>query len=61
MWLYPLPALLTIAGWIWLFLRTGNAIWWGLVVILIGLVVFLVQSRIRKEWPFAAPRSEATQ
>jgi amino acid transporter len=60
MWLYPLPALLTIAGWIWLFLRTGNAIWWGLVVIFIGLVVFLVQSRVRKEWPFAAPRSEAT-
>ena len=60
MWLYPLPALLTIAGWIWLFLRTGNAIWWGLGVILIGLVVFLVQSRVRKEWPFAAPRSEAT-
>jgi fructoselysine transporter len=60
MWLYPLPAVLTIAGWIWLFQRTGNAIWWGLVVILIGLVVFLVQSRIRKEWPFAAPHSEAT-
>jgi fructoselysine transporter len=60
MWFYPLPALLTIAGWIWLFFRTGNAIWWGLVVILIGLAVFLVQSRIRKEWPFAAPQSEAT-
>ncbi len=60
MWLYPLPALLTIAGWIWLFLRTGNAVWWGLVVILLGLAVFLVQSRVRKEWPFAAPRSEAT-
>jgi fructoselysine transporter len=60
MWLYPLPALLTIAGWIWLFLRTGNAIWWGLVVILIGLVVFLVQSRIRNEWPFGAPQSEAS-
>src|SRR5712691_6333127 len=60
MWLYPLPALLTIAGWIWLFLRTGNAVWWGLVVILLGLTVFLVQSRVRKEWPFAAPRSEAT-
>jgi len=58
MWLYPLPALLTIAGWIWLFQRTGNAIWWGLIVIVIGLAVFLVQSGIRKEWPFAAPHSE---
>jgi hypothetical protein len=61
MWLYPLPALLTIAGWIWLFLRTGRAMWWGLFVILLGLAVFLVQSGLRREWPFAAPRTEAGQ
>jgi len=61
MWLYPLPALLTIAGWIWLFLRTGKAIWWGLFVILLGLAVFLVQARLRKEWPFAAPPAEDAQ
>src|SRR5712664_1165614 len=61
MWLYPLPALLTIAGWIWLFLRTGKAIWWGLFVILLGLAVFLVQSRLRKEWPFAVPPAKAAQ
>jgi len=30
----------TIAGWIWLFLRTGKAVWWGLFVILLGLAVF---------------------
>ncbi len=61
MWLYPLPALLTIAGWIWLFLRTGKAVWWGLFVILLGLAVFLVQSRLRKEWPFAVPPAKAAQ
>jgi amino acid transporter len=61
MWLYPLPALLTIAGWIWLFLRTGRAIWWGLFVILLGLAVFLVQSRLRREWPFAAPTLGAAE
>jgi amino acid transporter len=61
MWLYPLPALLTIAGWIWLFLRTGRAIWWGLFVIVLGLAVFLVQSRLRREWPFAAPPLEAAK
>src|SRR5712672_3649664 len=61
MWLYPLPALLTIAGWIWLFLRTGRAIWWGLFVIALGLVVFLVQARFRREWPFAAPPLEAAK
>jgi amino acid transporter len=58
MWLYPLPALLTIVGWLWLFSHTGKSIWWGLLVIIMGLMVFLVQARIRKEWPFGAPNSE---
>src|SRR6202043_4225983 len=55
MWLYPLPAVLTIAGWVWLFLRTGRAMWWGLFVILLGLLGFLAQSRFPKEWAFSAP------
>ncbi|OLD61865.1 MAG: amino acid permease [Acidobacteria bacterium 13_1_40CM_2_60_7] len=59
MWLYPLPALLTIAGWVWLFLRTGMAVCWGLLVIVLGLAVYLVESRLRGEWPFGAPGSEA--
>jgi fructoselysine transporter len=59
MWCYPLPALLTIAGWIWLFLRTGRAVWWGLFVIILGLVIYFVRSRLLGEWPFAAARSEA--
>jgi fructoselysine transporter len=61
MWLYPLPALLTIVGWLWLFSRTGSAIWWGVLVIVLGLIVFLVQARIRKEWPFGVPNSEAIE
>jgi len=59
MWLYPLPALLTIAGWLWLFSRTGNAIWWGVLVIALGLVVFLLQARVRSEWPFASSANTA--
>jgi len=58
MWCYPLPALLTIAGWIWLFLRTGRAVWWGLFVIILGLAIFLVRSRLRREWPFLAAGTE---
>jgi amino acid transporter len=61
MWLYPLPALLTIVGWLWLFSHTGGAIWWGLLVIVMGLIVFFVQARIRKEWPFGAPNSEVIE
>jgi fructoselysine transporter len=61
MWLYPLPALLTIAGWIWLFLRTGRAVWWGLFVIVLGLAIYLVRSRLRREWPFLADGTKAAQ
>jgi amino acid transporter len=61
MWWYPLPALLTIVGWLWLFSHTGSAIWWGLLVIVLGLMVFLVQARIRKEWPFGAANSEVVE
>jgi fructoselysine transporter len=61
MWLYPLPALLTIAGWIWLFLRTGRAVWWGLFVIILGLGVFLVRSSLRREWPFLPAGTKVVQ
>src|SRR5712692_9484727 len=52
MWLYPLPALLAIAGWAWLFSRTGQAVWWGLLVIILGAGVFLIRARLQGEWPF---------
>ncbi len=54
MWLYPLPALLTIAGWGLLFLATGKAALWGLAVIFLGICVYLIRARMRGEWPFGA-------
>ncbi len=53
MWLYPLPALVTILGWAALFVATGKkfAIG-GVLVILAGITVYLVQARVRREWPF---------
>jgi len=61
MWLYPLPVILTILGWIWLFLRTGKAVWWGLFVIILGLAIYLVRSRMRREWPFLPANAEAAR
>src|SRR5580704_3818276 len=61
MWLYPLPVILTILGWIWLFLRTGKAVWWGLLVIILGLAIYLVRSKLRREWPFLPADAEAAQ
>ena len=59
MWMYPVPAVLTMAGWGWLFLQTGAAREWGLLVISLGVVVFLVRAYAAREWPFGAPPAEA--
>jgi len=53
MWLYPIPAVLTMVGWSWLFWHTGPARKWGLLQILMGIVAYLVWSWDRKQWPFA--------
>jgi amino acid transporter len=60
MWLYPLPALLTMLGWAGLFWATGPARKWGLLVIGLGVVAFLLRAVIVREWPFAtAKQTEA--
>ncbi len=53
MWLYPLPALIAIIMWLGLFFSTGIyfAIG-GAAVMIIGAVLFLVRSKVKKEWPF---------
>ncbi|MBS1841355.1 MAG: amino acid permease [Acidobacteria bacterium] len=57
MWLYPVPAVLTIVGWSWLFWHTGPARKWGLLQIAMGVVAYLVWSWDRKQWPFAETRN----
>ena len=53
MWLYPLPAVLTMFGCLWLFWQTGASRWWGLLEIVLGGLAFLVRANELKEWPFA--------
>jgi len=58
MWLYPLPVVVTIFGWAALFLSTGRKFaLGGLLMILLGTIVFFLQARYRREWPFGPPRS----
>jgi fructoselysine transporter len=52
MWLYPVPAVLTMIGWFWLFWRTGPVRKWGLLQIALGIVAFLIWAWDRKQWPF---------
>jgi APA family basic amino acid/polyamine antiporter len=58
MWLYPLPALVALAGWIFLFATSGTQqIVYSLVALATGMVAFLIWSKSRGSWPFAARTS----
>jgi hypothetical protein len=58
--LYPLPAVITILGWAALFVATGrNFALGGLLVILAGIIVYMIQARLRGEWPFISADGSA--
>lgn len=51
--LYPLPVLLAVAVWLFIFVSTGLSFMLsGLTVIALGGVAFLVSARVRGQWPF---------
>jgi len=51
--LYPLPVILAVILWAFIFYSTGlNVIGAFLIVFGSGIVVFLVQAKLRKQWPF---------
>ncbi len=52
MWLYPLPAVLTMIGWGWLFWQTGAVRKWGLLEIAMGALAYLLWAREKHFWPF---------
>ncbi|HMG97195.1 MAG TPA: amino acid permease, partial [Gemmatimonadaceae bacterium] len=53
MWLYPLPALVAILGWIFVFATTQlEVILFGVGVLALGCVAFLVWSWRTERWPF---------
>lgn len=59
MWLYPLPALLAIAGFTFILAERKNfllEIRYAVVILVTGLLIYLVRSWRRREWPFSAAR-----
>ncbi len=55
MWLYPVPALVALAGWLFVFVTTDvRVIGFGLGILTLGAVCFLLWSRRLRQWPFAA-------
>lgn len=60
MWGYPLPAILSIVGYIYVFLSLGTAfVLFGIGTLLLGAIVYLAMASYQREWPFA--RSSARQ
>jgi amino acid transporter len=53
MWLYPLPTIVALVGWVFLFATSGTAvILLGIVTLAVGVSVFLLWTRIRGQWPW---------
>ena len=60
MWLYPLPALVALVGWTYIFFTAGTAaIVFGIVSVGAGSLVFLARAASRKEWPFMSVQRTA--
>jgi basic amino acid/polyamine antiporter, APA family len=52
-WFYPLPAIVALAGWIFLFSTAGpRTILYGISMLLLGIICFLVWSWRTRRWPF---------
>ncbi|GMA62205.1 amino acid permease [Alicyclobacillus fastidiosus] len=52
-WLYPLPSLLALVGWIYVFYSSGwPAIELAIGWTVLGIIVFLIWAKREKQWPF---------
>ena len=53
-WLYPVPVAVALAGWLFIFATTGaRVVAFGLGVLALGVIAFLVWSARAGQWPYA--------
>jgi amino acid transporter len=53
MWLYPIPGILALFGWAYVYYSSGwSSIWMSLVWVAVGIVAYLIWARIERIWPF---------
>jgi len=59
-WLYPIPNLLALFGWTFVFATTNwLIIAFGLGTLMLGVICFFLWSRHTKQWPFAEAQGVA--
>jgi amino acid transporter len=57
MWLYPLPVVISLVGYLYVFSSLGlRFILFGLVTLVFGVIAYLVAARNTHEWPFEQAR-----
>ena len=53
MWFYPLPCVVALVGWLFVYRGTGRLfIIVGIATLIVGAMVFLIWSKRRGDWPF---------
>src|SRR4030095_1740804 len=55
MWLYPLPALIALSGFVYVLISRKNfqkEIRYAAVLAVVGLTIYFIRARMRGEWPF---------
>ena len=53
MWLYPVPVLLAIVGWLAIFISTGRRpMLASLAAMAAGILVYMGRARMLRQWPF---------
>jgi amino acid transporter len=63
MWLYPLPAILATAGFLYILFSRPNflrEIRYAMVLLVAGLVLYFVRAAKRREWPWKNDPSAAS-
>lgn len=59
-WLYPLPTLIALLGWIFVFITSdARVIMFGLAMMALGIISFMIWSRMNGKWPFNAQTAVA--
>ena len=64
MWLYPLPALVAIAGFLFILFNRQNwqkEIRYAVVILTTGLAIYMIRAWRARDWPFGAGRRATTQ
>lgn len=57
MWLYPLPGVISIAGWIYVLVTAApRSLLFAFAVLAVGSVAYFVRARERGEWPYLPSR-----